>query len=31
MSETAARHPRGGMYFEDFAVGELVAHRYTAP
>ena len=29
MAKTAERHPRGGMYFEDFEVGELVAHRYT--
>ena len=29
MAETAERHPRGGMYFEDFKVGELFAHRYT--
>src|SRR5438874_13600856 len=30
MSETTAiRHKRGGLYFEDFPVGELVEHRYT--
>ncbi len=29
MAETTERHPRGGKYFEDFKVGELVAHRYT--
>src|SRR6187399_237189 len=29
MAETAERHPRGGMYFEGFKVGELFAHRYT--
>src|SRR5215471_4589117 len=23
------RHKRGGLYFEDFTVGELVEHRYT--
>ena len=26
---TATRHKRGGLYFEDFAVGECVEHRYT--
>jgi acyl dehydratase len=26
---TAVRHKRGGLYFEDFTVGELVEHRYT--
>src|SRR5215469_10323690 len=26
---TAVRHKRGGLYFEDFVVGELVEHRYT--
>jgi acyl dehydratase len=25
---TAVRHKRGGMYFEDFEVGEIVEHRY---
>src|ERR1700754_1804810 len=29
MTETAMRHPRGGLYFEDFKVGDLVTHRYT--
>ena len=29
MSQTIFRHPRGGLYFEGFAVGESVAHRYT--
>src|SRR3954463_10864000 len=29
MTETAVRHKRGGLYFEDFKVGELVEHRYT--
>jgi acyl dehydratase len=23
------RHPRGGLYFEDFAVGSLIRHRLT--
>ena len=23
------RHPRGGLYFEDFAVGEVTEHRLT--
>lgn len=23
------RHPRGGMYYEDFVVGEVIAHRLT--
>ena len=27
MSEEPARHPRGGLYFEDFRVGEHHAHR----
>jgi acyl dehydratase len=27
--QTAVRHKRGGLYFEDFAPGELVEHRYT--
>src|SRR5262245_45471888 len=26
---TAVRHKRGGMYFEDFVVGEIVEHRYS--
>jgi acyl dehydratase len=26
---TAIRHKRGGLYFEDFVVGECVEHRYT--
>jgi len=26
---TAVRHKRGGLYFEDFVVGEVVEHRYT--
>src|SRR3974377_2214985 len=26
---TATRHKRGGLYFEDFVVGECVEHRYT--
>ncbi|CAL8973718.1 MaoC family dehydratase [Rhodoplanes serenus] len=24
---TAVRHPRGGLYFEDFAIGEVIEHR----
>src|SRR6202163_1967411 len=27
--ETAVRHKRGGLYFEDFVPGETVEHRYT--
>jgi acyl dehydratase len=26
--DTAQRHKRGGLYFEDFAVGSLAEHRY---
>ena len=26
---TAVRHKRGGLYFEDFVVGEVVEHRYS--
>ena len=26
--DTAQRHKRGGLYFEDFAVGSLTEHRY---
>ena len=26
--DTAKRHPRGGLYFEDFEVGSLTEHRY---
>ena len=26
---TAVRHKRGGLYFEDFKVGEIAEHRYT--
>jgi acyl dehydratase len=26
--ETAVRHKRGGLYFEDFEVGSLTEHRY---
>jgi acyl dehydratase len=29
MDKTAARHKRGGLYFEDFAVGQLFEHRLT--
>ncbi|MGL4285109.1 MAG: MaoC family dehydratase [Phreatobacter sp.] len=25
----AQRHPRGGIYFDDFAVGQLIKHRLT--
>ena len=27
--QTAARHKRGGVFFEDFVPGEVVEHRYT--
>jgi len=26
--DTAQRHPRGGLYFEDFVAGSLTEHRY---
>lgn len=26
---TPARHPRGGLYFEDFVVGSIIEHRLT--
>ena len=29
MPDTAIRHKRGGLYFEDFKVGEVTEHRYT--
>jgi acyl dehydratase len=29
MSASASPHPRGGLYFEDFAVGRVFAHRLT--
>ena len=29
MPDTAIRHKRGGLYFEDFRVGEVTEHRYT--
>ena len=31
MNQSAARapHPRGGLYFEDFTIGVLIAHRLT--
>ena len=29
MTDTAMRHKRGGLYFEDFEVGKLYEHRYT--
>jgi acyl dehydratase len=28
-ASTLAPHPRGGLYFEDFAVGAVVRHRLT--
>ena len=28
-ADTAVRHKRGGLYFEDFAVRSLTEHRYT--
>jgi acyl dehydratase len=28
-SDTAVRHKRGGLYFEDFVIGELFEHRLT--
>ncbi len=30
MAETIQRHKRGGLYFEDFVVGTIYEHRYTA-
>ena len=29
MTVDSARHPRGGLYFEDFEVGTTIAHRLT--
>jgi acyl dehydratase len=29
MTDAASPHPRGGLYFEDFAVGQTFAHRLT--
>jgi acyl dehydratase len=29
MNSEPARHPRGGLYFEDFSVGMLITHRLT--
>ncbi len=29
MANLAPPHPRGGLYFEDFAIGQLFAHRLT--
>jgi acyl dehydratase len=29
MSDSAPPHPRGGLYFEDFVVGRVFAHRLT--
>ncbi|TMJ46324.1 MAG: MaoC family dehydratase, partial [Alphaproteobacteria bacterium] len=26
---SAARHPRGGLYFEDFPLGQTFEHRLT--
>jgi acyl dehydratase len=26
---TVVRHKRGGLYFEDFVIGEVHEHRYT--
>ena len=28
MTDTAKRHPRGGLYFEDFEAGRVYEHRY---
>jgi acyl dehydratase len=29
MNDSAPTHPRGGLYFEDFAVGRVFSHRLT--
>src|SRR5436305_6357604 len=29
MEKTALPHPRGGLYFEDFSVGQVFRHRLT--
>src|ERR1700721_1256287 len=29
MIESSLPHPRGGLYFEDFAIGRIFAHRLT--
>ena len=29
MNGSASTHPRGGLYFEDFAVGRVFSHRLT--
>jgi acyl dehydratase len=29
MTRSAPPHPRGGLYYEDFTVGELIRHRLT--
>jgi len=29
MVKDSARHPRGGLYFEDFEVGSVIEHRLT--
>ena len=28
MTDTAKRHPRGGLFFEDFEAGRIYEHRY---
>jgi hypothetical protein len=30
MTETAVRHKRGGLYFEDFHIGDVIEHRSRA-
>ena len=29
MTSEHARHPRGGLYFEDFEIGNVIRHRLT--
>ena len=29
MTDESSRHPRGGLYFEDFAIGTVIRHRLT--
>ena len=29
MTDESARHPRGGLYFEDFTPGTIITHRLT--
>jgi acyl dehydratase len=29
MKETGARHPRGGLYYDDFEIGAVIEHRLT--